>query len=195
MNQNILDGLNVQIYSELPEDIKDKVNTYGYENGRLEDVRSPEQRELDHDMHYSKPYAQIYAFNPAEDIIGCVLLFSRDVSFKDEIVKMGGIGGVSTAINERKKGIATKLLKIGVDKLKEDGHAVAFLNTNVKDPKLRGLYERQGFKVFENDYKFTGKTGKEYVEDDGMLAPLNNIKIFQEIMNSKEILDIGAGNW
>ncbi len=195
MNDNILNDLKIQIYTDLPQDIKDKVNTYNHENGGVEDTRSNEQRELDHDKHYAKPYKHIYAFNSIDEVIACVLLFSREITFNNNKVKLGGIGGVSTAINERKKGIATHLLKVAMSKLKEDDHDVAFLNTDIDAPKLRGLYERQGFVVLKNSYNFTGKFGKEYFAEDGMIAPLNSNEMFQVILNSDQTLDIGAGNW
>jgi hypothetical protein len=57
------------------------------------------------------------------------------------------------------------------------------------------LYSQVGFIPLGKPYSYLGKSGKRYVEYDGMIAPVKSKNRFDLVMKSEEVLDIGVGNW
>ena len=96
-------------------------------------------------------------------------------------------------IDKRRKGIATLVLKKGMKILKQEKCDIAHLCTDII--KLKSLYSKFGFVPLGKKYTYIGKSGKKYIEKDGMIAPVNSVTKFKEILNSSEIFNIGLGNW
>ncbi len=67
-------------------------------------------------------------------------------------------------------------------------NSIDFIFLNAGE-ELHNYYENFGFNLHE--YRFKGISGKEYVEDDGMILVLNS-SIQSDL--SSNILDIGLGN-
>lgn len=128
-----------------------------------------------------------------DQIIAKVYAIKRIIKYKSKNIVLGGIGGVCTNTNMRRKGIATALLKIAMQKLEDESCDIAFLCTDTK--KLGKLYKPFGFQKLETKYTYLGKSGKRYYEWDGMIAPIKSSEIFKEILQDKNDFDIGVGNW
>jgi predicted acetyltransferase len=117
---------------------------------------------------------------------------AEEIQYLD-IIKLGG--WVRCAYPDyRNLGIASKMMKETMKQLCNVGASVALLCTNTNS-FLVEFYRKYGFELLGRAYKFVGKSGKEYVDEEGMLAPINSEEIYTKIMKSKDILDIGVGNW
>ncbi len=57
------------------------------------------------------------------------------------------------------------------------------------------FYEKAGFVRLPRGHTYSGKSGKRYSENDGMIAPVSSIEKFQRIITSEKLFDIGRGNW
>jgi len=57
------------------------------------------------------------------------------------------------------------------------------------------LYGKIGFVTLGKPYTYTGKSGKRYTENNGMIASVKSKAKFNLIRKSKKILDLGASNW
>ena len=77
-------------------------------------------------------------------IVGHVQIITRELRICNTYVKTGGIANVSTDPNYRGKGIATNLLKIAINKIKEMGLSLSSLFTDYTSNAHR-IYRRLGF--------------------------------------------------
>jgi predicted acetyltransferase len=140
----------------------------------------------------TKPIGYILAYENKK-MVGALNLLLREITYKDKKILLGGIGGVAVIHEHRGKGIASKLLDIGLEELKEQGCDIAFLSTNINEHPT--LYTRSGFRAINRTHKVTGKSGEEYVGYGGMIAPLKSEDIYEEILNNSEIFDIQGQDW
>ena len=85
------------------------------------------------------------------------------------------------------------MLRKSVESLKEWGCDIAYLCTNIE--KTGPLYSCVGFVALNKPYTYYGQSGKLYEESYGMIAPINSNDLFEEILNSKQKLHLGTGNW
>lgn len=185
--------IQIKTFDVLPQELNhefEQIKHICFDKGNL----TPEEKKLRDDKYCSQQdkFRYYVAFLEGK-LIASVTLFKREVSFDKGKIVLGGIGGVCTLPEMRKKGIATEVLTMGMDGLKETKCDVAYLCTNIHT--LGKFYGKFGFVALNKQYTFTGKSGKQYLADDGMIAPVESEKIFSEILNSKEIFDIGKGNW
>ena len=120
-------------------------------------------------------------------------LFQRKCVLEETGYHLGGIGGVFTVKSYRRRGIAVRMLHLGMLGLKELGADVAYLCTDMGN--LSELYWSFGFRHMVQGHTYLGKSGKRYTEKDGMMAPVNSVNIFMSLMRSKLPIDIGVGNW
>ncbi len=180
----------VRKYSKLPKKFKTQVEKICHECFY---ARMPKREVKENkDKYCSKGYAHILALEN-DSVISTQELFKRSIKYKGKKIILGGLGGLCTIKKRRKRGIATVLLKKGMEDLRKEKCEVAFLCTNIKDPKLVRLYKRFGFVIMKQPYTFIGKSGKRYIEKNGMIAPLRSKTKFNLILKSKKILDIGFG--
>lgn len=128
-----------------------------------------------------------------EKPVGYIRLFKRHIHCKDQVILLGGIGGVCTDPAYQKQGIATKMLTVAREELQKEKCAIAFLCTDIH--KLSKFYGQIGFVPLNKAYIFTGRSGKKYQELDGMIAPINSSTIFQEVIDSKEAFDLEGQAW
>jgi len=84
------------------------------------------------------------------------------------------------------------MLKEAVKILKKWGCDIAYLCTAIEI--TRSLYGQVGFVPLNKPYTYYGRSGKLYKENNGMIASLNSLNIFEEILNSKQKLHLGMGN-
>lgn len=156
--------------------------------------RTPEQK-AEHDDKYCSKKDRIgisFSENKGE-IVGVVILLKRNLRYRGKQLILGGIGGVCVNENYRRKGLASNLLKIAVEKLKDEKCDLVYLCTDTD--KLANLYKPFGFKKLETQYTYLGKSGKRYYEWGGMIAPITSSSLFKQILDNKESFDIGIGNW
>ena len=129
-----------------------------------------------------------------DQIVGLAGLFKRNVEFNGKRIVVGGIGGVCTQENFRRKGIASKLICRGLEVLKDKKCDVACLNTDLSKTVYK-LYEKNGFKLMKRKISFKDVNGKIRYGTGTMFIPIDSKKIYKYIMNSKKTFHYGRGYW
>ncbi len=179
----------ITVYEKLPIEIKEEIKKL-----RLKEyVRSPQEIQEHEDKFPGIDNYKTLIGTEDGKVAGRVKLFKRTIQFQGEPVVVGGVGGVWTRKANRRKGVASTLLKQAMEILKEDNCDIALLNTNIK--KLGALYGAVGFQALGHLYSFVGKSGKSYFEDNAMIAPVNSLDLFYKIAKDSKPLDIGNGSW
>ena len=130
-----------------------------------------------------------------DQLIGETRVFKRTIVFNGQKILLGGIGSVATRPENRKQGIATKMVKKAMDLLKKEQCAVAYLCSDAQSLKALEFYESFGFRRLLQNHTYTGKNGKRYIDTDGLLAPVCSRKVFNQIFAISAPFDIGVGNW
>ena len=157
---------------------------------------SPEEIVLHKDKYCSDGDIKswVLAFQNNE-MIGKIAIFSREITFKNQIIILGGIGKVKVRDDQRKKGIATKMMNAAMEELHKINCDVAFLCTDISNQFLVSFYNKFGFTLLNKNYTYLSKSGARYIEPDGMLAPVKSLELFGAILMDEDALDIGVGNW
>ena len=184
----------VELFYNLHKEIKTQVNRllddcFGAESGL-----TSQQLDIQKDKFFSIPIAYLLA-TENNLVIGVIKLYKRKISYLDEKIILGGFGGVCTAKNKRGRGVATALLKKGMQELKSQGCDIAYLCTDVDDPVMVKIYSQVGFTPLNKPYTYLGKSGKRYIEKDGLIALVKSKDKYNFVMEGKEIFNIGIGNW
>jgi predicted GNAT family N-acyltransferase len=172
----ISDRFKIQLLDSLPADIEIKIKNLikkGFET-------------IDEDKYFSVPYAFVLAVEQ-ENIVSIAKLFKRQLTYDRQIVTMGGFGSLTTDKKKRRKGLATALLKKGMEDFKRRNFDLAFLCTEINEPALIKLYSRVSFTILNKPYTYRGKSGRQYIECNGMIAPVNSEEKFQL---AESILDL-----
>ncbi len=184
-----------KIYSELDEELQERIAKFRDRCKRNEPKRKDGDRATRLDKYCSD--ADIFKWIVARDsdeIVGMVAAYKRNILYLGEELVMGGIGKMRVSLEYQRRGIASKLMGIVISELKAESVDVALLCTNI-DSFLVNFYEKFGFKLLGKPYRYKGKSGKDYTELEGMLAPINSKSKFKTVMSSEHVLDIGVGNW
>jgi predicted acetyltransferase len=153
---------------------------------------TPEIKEYQDDRFGSLPFGYVIVYDGGQ-IIGVLNLLKRNIKFKEQNITLGGVGGVCTHIEFRRQGIARKLLQEGMKMLKKNKCDIAFLNTDPK--KLGSLYGKFGFVPLPRRYKASGASGKVYLSEAGMIAPICSKKIFELVLKDTEVFDLQGQDW
>lgn len=127
------------------------------------------------------------------NIVGYLFVHYRVPVFNKLPIKLAGIGGVVVHKKFRHKGIATAILEKTIKLLKKEKMDVALLSTDID--KLGELYGRVGFIPLGKPYLFIDINGVVKEENGGMIASVNSRKIFDDVLNSKEKLNVGISNF
>lgn len=123
---------------------------------------------------------------------GLVVMF-KTVLISNKAVLVGGIGGVVTDLNQRRKGYALRVLMACNDYLKNLGVDVVMLCTEIE--RLGNLYGKAGFEVLGKPYYYLDKNETKKQEDGGMFLLLSN-KISKEgIMDKNQEIFVGRSNF
>jgi len=126
-------------------------------------------------------------------IVGLLFIHFRKIDFDKKKIKLAGIGGVVVHKEHRHKGIATKMLQKTLEILKEEKFDIAMLCTEIN--KLGPLYTVVGFVPLRKPYLFTDRNGKMQKDKEGMIAPVLSKDVFERILSSPEIINVGISNF
>ncbi len=127
------------------------------------------------------------------DLVGSMRLFERAVPFNGRTVRLGGIGGVATDPAWRGRGIAEATVRAAMAELRRRGAGVAYL---CAVPDLgRRLYAKAGFAALGRPYTYRGRSGKQYTDHDGWLAPLADPALCATMLADTATLDLAGSNW
>lgn len=128
-------------------------------------------------------------------VVGVVIVLKRQIAFRGREVQLGGLGGVCTAPDQRRKGIASSLVAQAMGELRAAGCDIAYLCTDIEGQGTAKLYGRAGFVPLGRPHIYQGRSGKQYVDNDAMIAPITSPELFQQVLNAAEPFAIGNGNW
>lgn len=188
--------MNVQTYRTLPDEVKLQVDAINTESFSWVAKLTPQKRIVHKDKFCSHNdrigYIVVLEKN---EVIGAVSVLRRTIIFDGIPMKLGGIGGLCTKKDKRKKGVGTLLLERAMDELRRAGCDIAYLCTDISKDWMVRFYEKAGFIRIQHGHTYTGKSGKRYTEFDGMIASVCSAEKFQRVVTSEKVLDIGRGNW
>lgn len=183
--------MELKVHLDLPEDIGLKVKQFDTANFDIEETEDPEFEEDIAEHYFAPRFATVIAYID-DEIVGTSSLRLRTIEFEGKKVFLGGQGGITVSKDKRKQGIGTQLLKRSIEVFHENNCDIAFLNTDIEI--LGHIFEKIGYKVYPREYFYIGKSGKQYSDNNAMLAPVNSREIFDVIMDSDMNLDIGESN-
>ncbi|UCE21929.1 MAG: GNAT family N-acetyltransferase [Candidatus Aminicenantes bacterium] len=184
--------MDVKFFPKISGDLAVSVEQFIAQNFYVEGERIPKLLAEEEEKFYSQPKVWLLVFEN-DQIIGTTALHQRKIQFDNTDIFMGGVGRVCTRMDKRRQGIARQMLKEAMKILREWGCDMAFLCANVKESG--DLYAQVGFVPLNKPYTYSGRSGKLYEEINGMIAPLNSFKIFEDVLHSTEKLHLGSGNW
>ncbi len=192
-----LDDYNFKVFQSIPGEYVDQVDKLLKEidsNHRIKNDASLSEESKE--MYDSNKDAFKYILTlDKEKVVGLVILYKREIIFKDRKLILGGFGGVGTKSKYRGRGIANKMMEITRKLLQEESCDIAHIDVDMSNLSLLRLYGKIGFVPLGRQFTFIGRSGKRYYSNDGMLAPILSQKLFEEVMKDRHPFDIYGGNW
>jgi|SRR3989339_82468 len=188
--------IKITVYRRLPEIIEKQIKKFG--RVCFPWIYETKNRIREHKDKFSPSIKNQFCHVCAlenKDLIGRVVVMKRKIKFQKHPIVLGGIAGVCVCPEKRKQGLGSKLLNKAMNELKRADCDIAYLCTDVGNSGYLKLYGQFGFKALGRQQTYLGKSGKRYVDNDAMIAPVNSATIFKRVMTGTEILDIGNGNW
>lgn len=196
MKKTSKDWFEIRRYKTLPRDLEEKVENLKKICFNWQERMTQEEKTKHYDRFCSKRdvIEHLLALEK-NSVIGLSIALKRKITFKNKKIILGGVGGLCVLPEKRRKKVATSLLKATVKELKNANCNIAYLCTNLENPGMIKFYSRFGFTALGRPHTYLGKSGKQYKDKDAMIAPINSVKIFQEVKEDKEPFNIGTGNW
>ena len=178
-------SIEIEIYKKLDEKLKE------IDKSIVNDAFSflldlPEQVQADlNEKFIVTPWRYIF-LKTENAYVGRIVLDKRDIELCKARISAVGINGLAVKKEYQKLGLGSKLLKKAIELCKVENIDSIFLNAG---EELHDYYKRFGFEM--KPYKFHGRSGKTYLEEDGMVLVIN--KDYKDILLNNDI-DIGRGN-
>lgn len=188
--------MTITTYHKLPPENILQYKIFDEESSAWEKKMTPKKR-LSHDDKFCS-HKDRFLFILATSnnkVLGQAILLKRPITYKNKLLFLGGIGGVHVLKKMRRQGIATLLLKEAVKQLHLVKCDLAYLCCDINDKNLINLYGQVGFVLLNKPHSYLGRSGKRYTDKDGMIAPIANPEVFQQILTDNTPFDIGTGNW
>jgi aminoglycoside 2'-N-acetyltransferase I len=101
------------------------------------------------DVAWAAHDQRVLAFNAAGEIIGHVAIIMREATLDGRAVKIGGLGGVATRNDSRRRGVARATMSTAVQQI-QCVHDVDFCLLFC-EPRHAALYEKLGWHSFQGD--------------------------------------------
>lgn len=101
------------------------------------------------DVAWAPPDKRVLVFDDTDTIIGHVAVVIRNATWDDRAVKIGGIGGVATRDDCRRRGIARAAVAKGIEEI-DRAHTADF-GLLFCEPRHALLYQKLGWRAFEGD--------------------------------------------
>ncbi|MBI5620954.1 GNAT family N-acetyltransferase [Candidatus Gottesmanbacteria bacterium] len=189
-------SFSIRVCVSLPVIVKAQVEEIDRESFAWAYHQTPKEREIGKDKFCSSVDRIGYVIaQQGNEIVGAVEYFQRTILFRKTPIVLGGIGGLCTRKDQRKRGVGTLLLNKAMEELQKGHVDIAYLCTEVEKEWMVAFYEKAGFVRLTHGHTYTGKSGKRYTEFDGMITPVCTRELFQRIVESNHVFDIGRGNW
>jgi aminoglycoside 2'-N-acetyltransferase I len=101
------------------------------------------------DVVWSKPDQRLLAFNRDNEIICHLAIVLREATWDGRAVKIGGIGGVATREDSRRRGVASAVMRRATHEMRETYKADFGLL--FCEPRHASLYSSLGWRSFKGD--------------------------------------------
>jgi aminoglycoside 2'-N-acetyltransferase I len=101
------------------------------------------------DVVCARPDKRVLVFDHANTVIGHVGIVIRNAVWDDQAVKIGGIGGVATRDDCRRRGVARAAVAKAIDEIHR-AHNADF-GLLFCEPRHAPLYQKLGWRAFEGD--------------------------------------------
>jgi len=142
------------------------------------------------DYFVADPIGSVLAWIAGE-MVGCVSVFKRTITFKGRPVTLGGYGGTCTRVDLRGQGIGSRLCRVAMDSLHAEGCDIAMLAVD-KDGSTTRFYERQGYRPLGRPFEIITAKGQRVTPDDiAMVAPVGSGDILHDVLAGTEPLFLG----
>ena len=142
----------------------------------------------------ARSFGVVLAYDTSGSMVGQISLHRRVVKFGGHRVVLGGLGGTCVAPSARHKGVGSLLVSEGLGILKERKYDIACLSANIRNFPTGGLYRDFGFKL-RGPVAFTNGHGETKSIDDEFFAPVCSPEVYESVMNSSAISNVGKGYW
>ena len=141
----------------------------------------------------AEPVGYFFAFT-GKEIVGKLDIFIRNITFSGQSIILGGMGGVCVTGSARHHGVASLILKQGLQILYEQNCDIACLNVDPAKTAHK-VYEKIGFNMMEREISFE-KIHGGIVKDQGtMFIPIRSQAIYDLVMKSNKTFHYGKGYW
>ena len=151
-----------------------------------------DQQEIEEDF-YHKECAHALAYHE-DQLIAWAGIHQEHTVFKNKKIHLGGFG-ICVHPKWQKLGVASELSQRAMEYLKKQNCDLAFLSIDTSNEASRKLHKKTGFIKLSRDFSWINKSGQLKESDGGMIAPLKSIKLYQFVLDEKEIFHVGNGYW
>lgn len=144
----------------------------------------------------AEPIGSVLAWH-GDEMVGCVSVFKRTITFAGRPVTLGGYGGTCTREDLRGQGIGSRLCRVAMDTLHAEGCDIAMLAVD-PDGSTTRFYERQGYRPLGRPFEIiTAKGQRVSPEDVAMVAPVGSEDVFHDVLAGTKPLFLGPdpGYW
>ncbi len=118
-------------------------------------------------------------------IVSTIRVFHREIYFNGKVIKMGGIGEVSTNKEYRGQGLSTKLLEMAIDYMKDKNINVSLLFTG--EDKIT-FYNRLGYQNTKRKFALS-----KVKQNDNKAFTVCKIDVEKDLKRISEIYDHYSG--
>jgi len=178
----------------LSGELSEKVEKILDENFGLKAGRDQRVLEENKNIYFSHPERYILCFDN-KNIVGVQNIFLRETEFRGQKILIGGLGGLCVDKKYRGRGIAKELLQKATEELKKMNCDIGMLFTEVDNPRFKKLYGQFRYVILGREYSYLDKKGERHTGNAGMIALVNSEEKFNLVLNSKEVLHVGGGEW
>jgi aminoglycoside 2'-N-acetyltransferase I len=110
------------------------------------------------DVVWAEPDWRVLVFDLADEIVGHVAMVIRDGTWDRQAIKIGGVGGVATREDSRRRGVARAALSRAVQDM-QNVHQADFALLFC-EPRHGPIYEKLGWHPFKGDVFVTEPRGR-----------------------------------
>jgi predicted acetyltransferase len=100
------------------------------------------------DVVSAQPDQRVLVFDRANTIIGHVAIVIRNATWGDQAIKIGGIGGVATRDDSRRRGVERAAVAKGIEEIRAHNADFGLLFC---EPRHAPLYQKLGWRAFEGE--------------------------------------------
>ena len=142
---------------------------------------------------YAKSFCRIFAYDSGM-MVSMLRLIKRNIVFDNMDLTLGGLAGACVHSDLRRRGIGSKMMREGLQVLRDERVDVACLNADLSRDADK-FYETLGFTLMYRPISFEDVHGNLRYDTGTMFIPVCSEATYNHIMNSKNTFHYGRGYW